>query len=124
VITQDDVREIQMAKAAIYAGIRILLAKAKLDEDAVDIVYLAGGMGYYINPSEAAAIGLLPEAFVTKTKAVGNLSLIGAHRFLMEDFNIVTEELEQIRQKTTEIVLANEPEFMGLYIRYMNFVTG
>jgi uncharacterized 2Fe-2S/4Fe-4S cluster protein (DUF4445 family) len=124
VITQDDVREIQMAKAAIYAGIRILLAKAKLDEDAVDIVYLAGGMGYYIDPSEAATIGLLPKAFVTKTKAVGNLSLIGAHRFLMEDFNIVTEELEQIRQETTEIVLANEPEFMELYIKYMNFMTG
>jgi uncharacterized 2Fe-2S/4Fe-4S cluster protein (DUF4445 family) len=124
VITQDDVREIQMAKAAIYAGIRILLAKARLDEDAVDIVYLAGGMGYYINPSEAATIGLLPKAFVAKTKAVGNLSLIGAHRFLMEDFNIVTEELEQIRQETTEIVLANEPEFMEMYIRYMNFMTG
>jgi hypothetical protein len=39
----------------------------------------------------------------------------------MEDFNIVTEELEQIRKETTEIVLANEPEFMDFYIKYMNF---
>jgi uncharacterized 2Fe-2S/4Fe-4S cluster protein (DUF4445 family) len=78
-------------------------------------------MGYYMDPSDAAAIGLIPMSFPAKTKAVGNLSLMGAHRFLMEDFNTVTEELEQIRQEATEVVLANEPEFMDLYIGYMNF---
>jgi uncharacterized 2Fe-2S/4Fe-4S cluster protein (DUF4445 family) len=121
VMTQDEVRDIQMAKAAIRAGIRILLKKAQVDETALGQVYLAGGMGYYMDPSDAAAIGLIPKSFPKKTKAVGNLSLMGAHRFLMEDFNIVTEELAQIRKETTEIVLANEPEFMDFYIKYMNF---
>jgi uncharacterized 2Fe-2S/4Fe-4S cluster protein (DUF4445 family) len=121
VITQEDVRDIQMAKAAVRAGIRILFQKAQMDETALGQVYLAGGMGYYMDPSDAAAIGLIPMSFPAKTKAVGNLSLMGAHRFLMEDFNTVTEELEQIRQEATEVVLANEPEFMDLYIGYMNF---
>ncbi len=120
-ITQDDVRDIQMAKAAVRAGIRILLDRKNIAEEEIETVYLAGGMGYFINPEDAVRIGLLPEAFLGRTKAVGNTALLGARRALQEGGQIAEEEMAQICRHAEEVVLAEEPDFMDLYIRYMNF---
>ncbi len=77
-LTQRDIRQLQMAKAAISAGIRILCNQYGVGPAAVKEVYLAGGMGCYLNADAAIQIGLLPECFAGKVKSVGNAVLQGA----------------------------------------------
>ena len=122
-MTQEDIREIQMAKGAIRAGIEMLLGAYGIAPEEVEKVYLAGGMGYYINPEDAVAIGLLPDAFLQKNtiQAVGNTSLQGAVRFLQEGEVTATEKLQRITDLAKEIVLANTTRFHSLYMKYMNF---
>ncbi len=119
--TQDIIREIQMAKAAIRAGIEVLLKEAKIDARQVDEVLLAGGMGFFINPADAVGIGMLPEDFLHKTKAVGNTSLLGAIRYGKENRRHADMEIESVRKRAKEIVLADDPDFSGRYIDAMNF---
>lgn len=122
-MTQEDIREIQMAKGAIRAGIEMLLGAYGIVSEEVEKVYLAGGMGYYINPEDAVAIGLLPDAFLQKNtiQAVGNTSLQGAVRFLQEGEAAAVEKLHRITDLAKEIVLANTTRFHSLYMKYMNF---
>lgn len=122
-MTQEDIREIQMAKGAIRAGIEMLLGAYGIAPEEVEKVYLAGGMGYYINPEDAVAIGLLPDAFLQKNtiQAVGNTSLQGAVRFLQEGEAAAVEKLHRITDLAKEIVLANTTRFHSLYMKYMNF---
>lgn len=78
-LTQSYVRQLQMAKAAVCTGIRILCEKYGLQAlSQIDKVFLAGGMGYYLSPKAAARIGLLPAELAGKTVAVGNAALEGA----------------------------------------------
>lgn len=77
-VTQKAVRAVQLAKAAIAAGIEILLKEYGCTCDDVEQVILAGGFGYYLNPEDAAEIGLLPEELVKKTVSGGNTALAGA----------------------------------------------
>ena len=77
-LTQEDIRQLQMAKSAIACGIDFLLDKAKMNYDDVKKVYLAGGFGYYLEVEKAAGIGLIPREFVGKTIAPGSTALLGA----------------------------------------------
>jgi uncharacterized 2Fe-2S/4Fe-4S cluster protein (DUF4445 family) len=120
VVSQDLIRELQMAKAAIRAGIEILLRAYGLPAEEIGTLYLAGGMGYFIDPEDAIAVGLIPEAFREKIIPVGNTSLRGAIRFLREP-ETAQEELPKIVDAAEEILLAEHPDFEELYIRYMSF---
>lgn len=60
-ISQKDVRNFQLAKSAIYAGIRVLLQRAGLDFEKVDRLYIAGGLGFYLDRDNAVEVGLLPK---------------------------------------------------------------
>jgi uncharacterized 2Fe-2S/4Fe-4S cluster protein (DUF4445 family) len=120
VVSQDLIRELQMAKAAIRAGIEILLRAYGLPAEEIGTLYLAGGMGYFIDPEDAIAVGLIPEAFRGKIIPVGNTSLRGAIRFLREP-ETAQEELAKIVGAAEEILLAEHPDFEELYIRYMTF---
>ena len=122
-MTQEDIREIQMAKGAIRAGIEMLLRAYGIAPEEVEKVYLAGGMGYYLNPEDAVAIGLLPKAFLqmNNIQAVGNTSLQGAVRFLQEGEAAAAQKLQKITDLAKEIVLANTTRFHSLYMKYMNF---
>lgn len=82
-LTGPDVREFQTAKSAIRAGIEALLAEANVTEDEVQRVYLAGGIGNYVNTESAVAVGLLPASWQGKTKSVGNSALAGAVQYLL-----------------------------------------
>ena len=129
-ITQDDIREIQMAKAAIRAGIEILLERTGRSAARVKAVYLAGGMGYYLDPKDAETIGLIP-AFAHATVTVcGNTSLEGAKRYLASQQTVSDEKTEKnaladgindVRQQMKEILLADDPTFADRYISFMNF---
>lgn len=119
--TQEIIREIQMAKAAIRAGIEVLLKEAKLKADQVDEVILAGGMGYFVDPADAVGIGLLPEKFLQKTKAAGNTSLLGAVRYAKEEKRSADAEMKELSKGAKDIILADNPDFSQYYIEYMNF---
>lgn len=117
--TQEDIRDIQMAKGAIRAGIETLLDQWGAAYKDVEQVYLAGGFGYYLNPQRAAVIGLLPQELVSCTIAAGNTSLAGAVDALTDTKALV--RMTSICTAATELTLGNTPEFQKLYIQYMNF---
>lgn len=121
-ITQEDIREIQMAKSAIRAGIEVLLGSYGISASEVKKVYLAGGMGYYIDAADAVGIGLLPQEFAQeKILCVGNSSLYGAIRYLKQNREQSQEQLRKICASAREITLANTARFQRLYLEYMNF---
>lgn len=112
-LTQQYIRQLQMAKSAICTGIRILCDKYGLkDVSAISKVWLAGGMGYYLNARAAADIGLFPEELAERTKAVGNAALEGAFlyaRMLQSGEQMETPDIEVFN-------LAEEPDFSEAYI--------
>lgn len=82
VLNQNDLREIQMAKAAIQAGTRVLMDE--LDVETVDRVVLAGGFGNYIDPESAMTVGLYPDVEFEKVDSLGNAAGIGAKLALLD----------------------------------------
>jgi uncharacterized 2Fe-2S/4Fe-4S cluster protein (DUF4445 family) len=120
VITQNLIRELQMAKAAIRAGIEILLIEYGTLAEEIAELYLAGGMGFFIDPEDAIAVGLIPETFRGKIKAVGNTALSGAVKFLREP-ETAEAAFPKIIGGSKEILLAEHPDFEEFYIRYMSF---
>ena len=84
VITQKDVRQFQLAKAAIFSGIKILCKTAGLETEKISTAYIAGGLGFFINLENAANVGLLPGSFIKKAAVCGNTSLKGAVRSLVD----------------------------------------
>ncbi len=120
-ITQEDIRELQMAKGAIRAGIHILLKEYGIAPEQVAHIYLAGGMGYYLNPEDAIGIGLLPEAFAGRIQSVGNTALAGICRMAQVPYEDAMRLLLEIAADTEEIILAQHPDFEEAYINGMNF---
>ena len=117
--TQNDIRELQMAKAAIRAGVDILVKKAGIAFDEVDNCYLAGGFGTKIDIKKAAGIGLIPKELEMKTIPAGNTVLAGTKEVLLG--RISKEELEKIQTMADVINLAEENDFEELYLSYMDF---
>ncbi len=117
--TQRDIREIQLAKAAIRAGVEILIKRYAIEYEDINSLYLAGGFGYKMNTDKAIEIGLLPRELAGRIQAVGNSSLQGAVKYLTE--RGACERLEQIIQVTEEINLSVDKDFNDLYVGYMNF---
>ena len=116
-LQQEDIRQLQMAKAAIRAGISCLLDTAGIREEDLHQVYLAGGFGKGLNPTDAANIGLLPRAILPITTAVGNSALAGAKKFLLERDK---GRLHRIQACATEILLADTKDFQDLYLANMD----
>ena len=117
--TQNDIRELQMAKAAIRAGVDILVKKAGITFDEVDNCYLAGGFGTKIDIKKAAGIGLIPKELEMKTIPAGNTVLAGTKEVLLS--RISKEELEKIQTMADVINLAEENDFEEMYLSYMDF---
>ena len=117
--TQNDIRELQMAKAAIRAGVDILVKKAGITFDEVDNCYLAGGFGTKIDIKKAAGIGLIPKELEMKTIPAGNTVLAGTKEVLLG--KISKEELEKIQTMADVINLAEENDFEEMYLSYMDF---
>lgn len=117
--TQNDIRELQMAKAAIRAGVDILVKKAGITFDEVDDCYLAGGFGTKIDIKKAAGIGLIPKELEMKTIPAGNTVLAGTKEVLLG--RISKEELEKIQTMADVINLAEENDFEEMYLSYMDF---
>lgn len=125
-VTQEAVRSVQLAKAAIRAGTEILLKGYGIGADQVDRVVLAGGFGYYLKPADAARIGLIPEELAGKAQPGGNTALAGCLKAggqILEEGS--PEGLEKllagIASNTEVINLAEEESFGDIYIQQMWF---
>jgi len=116
-VTQEIVRRFQLAKSAIYSGISVLCRTSGIDPAAFDKVYIAGGMGFYINLENAAEIGLLPKEIVKGAQVCGNTSLKGAVQALTD--RSFLQKCKEIAACAGIIDLAVDREFAEAYIENM-----
>lgn len=119
VITQRDIREIQNAKAAIAAGIKILAKESGIRLEDIKKVYLAGGFGSYISIESALKIGLLPKALRGKVESIGNAAGAGAVEILMSSKTM--KRASEIKETFRYIELSASKEFVEEYIKAMSF---
>ena len=116
-VTQNDVRAIQLAKAALYAGVRLLMDHAGID--AVDEVRLAGAFGSQIDPFHAMVLGLIPDAPLDRVKAAGNAAGTGALIALLSA--AARREIEGVVRTVEKIETAVEPRFQEHFVDAMAF---
>lgn len=119
VLTQADVRAVQLAKAAIAAGIECLMKTAGVTPDEVQQVYLAGGFGSHLNLQNAARIGLLPETLIERTSVLGNAALDGTVMTLLQGES--QTELRRIATCAKHVDLGGNPLFNEQYVENMFF---
>ena len=141
-VKQEEIRELQKAKAAVAAGITLLAREYGVQLSEIRKVYIAGGLGFYLDLDAAVEIGLFPKEFAGKMEAVGNTSLEGAYRYglaLEQDVKDAKEpdhqtdgldyvgqtkperELKELLSKVRELNLAELEGFEETYINAMNF---
>lgn len=118
-ITQNDVRELQLAKSAIQAGIKLLLKKAKTNTDEIEKVFIAGAFGSNINKDSLAKIGVLEKAWIDKVKFVGDAALDGAKLALCSEEK--RKEAEDIAKQTKHLSLSGSAHFQEEFMKGMGF---
>jgi uncharacterized 2Fe-2S/4Fe-4S cluster protein (DUF4445 family) len=119
VLTQKDIRELQLAKGAICSGIKILLTCLEVERDEVDEVLLAGAFGSYINPESAHLIGLIPTFPKAKVRSVGNAASLGAIMALVSEKD--RQQAERISEGIDYVELASFPDFPDILSQAMRF---
>ena len=112
-LTQRDVREVQLAKAAIRAGIRILMSKLGMNDSDIDRVLLAGAFGNYIRPGSAVRIGLLPNVPLDRIESVGNAAATGAEILLISEE--CRTRAAKLARRIEYIEIAHEPNFADVF---------
>jgi uncharacterized 2Fe-2S/4Fe-4S cluster protein (DUF4445 family) len=117
-LTQADIREFQLAKSAVRAGIEILLEESGVLYENVQEVFIAGAFGYRIDIESACDVGLVPAQFKDRIKAVGNAALNGCVKYLLKP----SDEIVRLAKKTQEINLSLHPKFNEFFIKHMNFI--
>ncbi len=116
-ITQNDVRAIQLAKAALYAGVRLLMDQ--LGVDAVDEIRLAGAFGSQIDPTHAMILGLIPDCDLANVRSAGNAAGTGALIALLS--GAARAEIEEVVRRVEKIETAVEPRFQEHFVEAMAF---
>ena len=119
VLTQKDVRELQLAKAAIAAGIRLLAQRLGIELEDIREVQIAGAFGSALNPESACAIGLIPAKLRDKIRAVGNAAGEGTKRALMN--RDCLEAAQRLAGKAEFLELATLPEFQDEFVDALAF---
>ncbi len=119
-VTQKDVRQIQLAKSAVCAGLLTLMEEESLPPSAVRRFVIAGGFGNTMNTDSAKEIGLFPAALREHTAFIGNGALGGACMLLMNCG--LREKSEQIAREAVELSLSASARFMDCYVDCMSFM--
>ena len=119
VLTQKDIRDIQLAKAAIRAGLLTCVKMRGASLSDIKKLYIAGAFGTALDPEKAAGIGLIPKELVLRTEAVGNTALLGAQRFLSTPG--FADTMRTTKVLTKEISLAEDAGFSTLFMKSMRF---
>ncbi len=116
-VTQQDIRNIQLAKAALYAGAKLLMNRAGIVS--VDRVVLAGAFGSYIDPRHAMILGLIPNCDLEKVVAVGNAAGDGARIALLNRRK--RQEAQEISRWVKYIETAVDPDFQKEFVGALHF---
>lgn len=118
-LTQKDIREVQLAKAAIRAGIKLLQNKIGLEDSDIKQILLAGAFGNYIRKESALRIGLLPDVPPECIHFVGNAACSGAQMLLLSSHCRTTAK--QLARKIEYVEIAHEPDFQAVFADSMSF---
>ncbi len=118
-ITQNDIREFQLAKSAIFTGITLLLNKYKLSPDQIDTFYISGAFGNFLNIDNSLSLKIFPVIKKDKIKFTGNSSLSGAKMILINK-ELLFKSL-QIVNNIKFLDLAKDKEFQDIFINSLNF---
>jgi uncharacterized 2Fe-2S/4Fe-4S cluster protein (DUF4445 family) len=118
-LNQKDVREVQLAKAAIAAGIQILMEQLGITEKDIAKVYLAGAFGNYMNPKSAGAIGMIPTGLTDRIEAVGNAAGEGARIALCNEEEFIKSDA--LVERIEFVELAAMPQFQDCFVDELGF---
>ncbi len=116
VLRAADVRELQLAKAAIAAGLRLLCARLGVEPAALEVLHLAGAFGNYVNRASARRIGLLPLP-AERIRPAGNTALLGAKHALFEE----AARWDELARRIEHVPLNEDPAFEEAFAREMHF---
>src|SRR5438309_1971303 len=119
VLTQEDVRQVQLAKGAIASGIALLQQVAGVGGERVAELMLAGGFGNYVSIQSALRIGLIPPLPVEKIRYVGNAAALGAQLCLVSEPE--RARAEEVARSIEHVSLAAHPDFQDIFVDRMNF---
>lgn len=119
VLSQEDVRSLQLAKSAIRAAIEILLKESGIKPEDLKAVFLAGAFGNYLNPENAIKAGILPSIKPDVVYNLGNAAGRGAVQYLLHA--PARQQMKDIKQGLNCVELADHPDFQGLFLRYLDF---
>jgi uncharacterized 2Fe-2S/4Fe-4S cluster protein (DUF4445 family) len=117
-VSRHDVNEVQLAKAAIRSGIEVLMTEADIRPDQVDVVFVAGAFGTYVDIENALRIGMFPEIEAARFRQVGNAAGIGAKMLLMS--SDLREDAEALARQVEYIELTTYPGFSDIYVRSLS----
>jgi uncharacterized 2Fe-2S/4Fe-4S cluster protein (DUF4445 family) len=117
IVTQEDISQLQLAKAALQAGRKVLLHQAKREESDIDQVILAGAFGSFINPESAMTVGIIPR--VETVLSVGNASLLGAKKALLS--KVFREKVENLAKKAQYVELSARADFQEYFYEALIF---
>jgi uncharacterized 2Fe-2S/4Fe-4S cluster protein (DUF4445 family) len=119
VLTQDDVRQVQLAKGAIASGVTMLQHIAGVPDDAVAELMLAGGFGNYVSIESALRIGLIPPLPRERIRYVGNAASLGAQLCVLSETE--RARAEAVAARIEHVSLAAHPDFEEIFVNCMNF---
>ena len=118
-LTQMDIRQLQLAKSAVRAGIDTLMHECNIGYGQLDGVLLCGGFGSYLNPHSAGTIGLIPQEWMAKSSAIGNAAGQGAAMILQS--KTALEKAQEIAKKAVTVELSSNAFFMRRFVERMPF---
>jgi uncharacterized 2Fe-2S/4Fe-4S cluster protein (DUF4445 family) len=118
-LTQQDIRQMQLAKGAIRAGISLLQRRLGLEDTDIRHILLAGAFGNYVRPQSALRIGLLPAVGVERIRSIGNAAASGAQMILLS--RGYREEARELAHRIEYVEIAHEPDFQMVFAESMSF---
>jgi uncharacterized 2Fe-2S/4Fe-4S cluster protein (DUF4445 family) len=118
-LTQKDIRELQLAKGAVAAGARILMQQLGVGIEDIDTIYLAGALGNYVNPYSAMRLGLIPTISAEKIVSMGNAASAGAKISLLSKKH--WRKASEIVEHIEHFELSVQPQFYDNFIEAMGF---
>jgi uncharacterized 2Fe-2S/4Fe-4S cluster protein (DUF4445 family) len=119
VLTQKDVRQVQLAKGAVWSGIMTLLQEAGHSVNDLEEIIVAGSFGYHLKGENLREIGLLPKEFAGKVSFAGNSSLSGASMALLNQH--VWHDMEKIPARMNILELGSSPAFRSHFLESLHF---
>lgn len=118
-LTQKDVRQVQLAVGAVRAGIELLLAEAQMTERDIVTVLVAGGFGYHVRAESLARLGLIPAVWQDRVAFVGNTALAGARMYLVN--SEVRQQARELVGRVATLDLAAHPDFQTRFLHALTF---